>query len=161
MARRRGEPPSAARAARGSRSDHATASGAAAAKGGPSARGGGGARGRGRREGRGRGRRDATPTPRPSPRLAPAETHVERTPLEFLLKLQGCIRTRLQLPSAFAKAMGEEKLPMLWLWVHGCGNGVVPMAWSNRVLGSCSLAVGGRALLAPIISGMGTFFASR
>ncbi|KAE8770111.1 l-ascorbate oxidase-like protein [Hordeum vulgare] len=35
--------------------------------------------------------------------------------------------TRLQLPRAFTKAMEEEKLPMLWLRVHGCGNGAVPV----------------------------------
>lgn len=48
--------------------------------------------------------------------------------MEFLVKLQGRIRTRLQLPAAFARAMSEEKLPMLWLRVHGCGNGAVPVA---------------------------------
>ena len=54
-------------------------------------------------------------------------TYVERTLLEFLVRLQGCIRTRLQLPITFAKVMSEEKPPMLWLRVHGCGNGAVPL----------------------------------
>ncbi|KAE8820572.1 hypothetical protein D1007_01316 [Hordeum vulgare] len=64
---------------------------------------------RGRRTARGRGRRSATPTPPSSPVLVPAGTHVERTPLEFLVRLQGRIGTRLQLPIAFAKVMSEEK----------------------------------------------------
>ncbi|KAE8803210.1 l-ascorbate oxidase-like protein [Hordeum vulgare] len=42
-------------------------------------------------------------------------------------RLEGCIRTRLQLPIAFAKLMREEKPPMLHLQVHGCGNGTVPV----------------------------------
>ncbi|KAE8789128.1 l-ascorbate oxidase-like protein [Hordeum vulgare] len=49
-------------------------------------------------------------------------------PLEFLVQLRGCIRTRLQLPRAFAKAMEEEKPLMLWLRVHDCGNGAVLVA---------------------------------
>ena len=52
---------------------------------------------------------------------------MERTPLEFLVRLQGRIRTRLQLPTAFAKVMSEEKLVMLRLQVHGCGNDAVLM----------------------------------
>ncbi|KAE8802130.1 l-ascorbate oxidase-like protein [Hordeum vulgare] len=83
--------------------------------------------GRGGRGGCGQGRHDSTPAPPPSPRLVPAGIHVERTPLEFLVKLQGCIWTRLQLPIAFAKAMSEDNLPMLWLRVYGCGNGAVPV----------------------------------
>ncbi|KAE8821837.1 l-ascorbate oxidase-like protein [Hordeum vulgare] len=55
-------------------------------------------------------------------------THVERTPLEFLVRLQGRIQTRLPLPFAFAKVMSEEKPPMLRLQMHGCGNGAVPVA---------------------------------
>ncbi|KAE8783116.1 l-ascorbate oxidase-like protein [Hordeum vulgare] len=60
--------------------------------------------------------------------LVPAGTHVERTLLEFLVRLQGCIQTRLQLPITFAKVMSEEKPPMLRLHVHGCGNGTVTVA---------------------------------
>ncbi|KAE8809894.1 l-ascorbate oxidase-like protein [Hordeum vulgare] len=71
--------------------------------------------------------RGATAAPSPLPRLFPVGTHVERTPLEFLVQLRGCIRTRLQLPSAFANAMEEEKSPMLWLQMHGCGNGAEPV----------------------------------
>ncbi|KAE8777674.1 l-ascorbate oxidase-like protein [Hordeum vulgare] len=37
------------------------------------------------------------------------------------------MRTRLQLPSAFANATEEQKPPMLWLRVHGYGNGAVPV----------------------------------
>ncbi|KAE8791398.1 l-ascorbate oxidase-like protein [Hordeum vulgare] len=126
MVRGRGRPPLAARAARGSRSDHATTLGATAS-GSPVDRGGRGSRGRGRR-GRGLGRRSAAPTSSPSPTLVPAGTHVKRTPLEFLVQLRGRIRNRLKLPHAFARAMEEEKPPVLWLRVHGCGNGTVPVA---------------------------------
>ncbi|KAE8806106.1 l-ascorbate oxidase-like protein [Hordeum vulgare] len=38
------------------------------------------------------------------------------------------MRTQLQRPIAFAKAMSNEKVPMLWLRVHGCRNGAVPVA---------------------------------
>ncbi|KAE8772269.1 l-ascorbate oxidase-like protein [Hordeum vulgare] len=38
------------------------------------------------------------------------------------------MRTRLELPIAFPKLMSEEKLPMLWLRVHGCGNSAVLVA---------------------------------
>ncbi|KAE8811119.1 l-ascorbate oxidase-like protein [Hordeum vulgare] len=31
-------------------------------------------------------------------------------------------------PNACAKAMEKEKPPMLWLRLHGCGNGTVPVA---------------------------------
>ncbi|KAE8787137.1 l-ascorbate oxidase-like protein [Hordeum vulgare] len=90
-----------------------------------SARGGGVARSCG---GRGRGRWCATPASPSSPGLVPTGTHVERTPLEFLVRLQGRIRTRLQLPTAFAKVMSEEKPLMLRLQVHGCGKDAVPLA---------------------------------
>ncbi|KAE8798266.1 l-ascorbate oxidase-like protein [Hordeum vulgare] len=50
------------------------------------------------------------------------------TPLEFLVTLKSRIRTRIQLPIAFAKVMSEEKPPMLWLQVHGCGNGAISVA---------------------------------
>ncbi|KAE8819689.1 40S ribosomal protein S5-1 [Hordeum vulgare] len=44
------------------------------------------------------------------------------------LQNQNCrIRTQLQLPIAFAKVMREEKLPMVRLHVHGCGNGAAPV----------------------------------
>ncbi|KAE8786679.1 l-ascorbate oxidase-like protein [Hordeum vulgare] len=112
-------------AARGSHSDHATSSGDAAAEGGISARGGRGARGRGRRGCRGWGRQSTTPAPPSSPKLVPAWTYVERNPLEFLVRLQCRIQTRLQLPIAFAKVMSKEKPMMLRLRVHGCGNGSV------------------------------------
>ncbi|KAE8809407.1 l-ascorbate oxidase-like protein [Hordeum vulgare] len=100
------------------------ASRGAAAKAGTSARGGGGTRSRG---GRGRGRQSATPASPSSPGLFPAVTRVERTPLEFLVRLQGRIRTWLQLPTSFVKVISEENPPMLRLQVHGCGNDAVPM----------------------------------
>lgn len=66
MVRGRGRPPSAVRAARGSRLDHATPCEGAVTEGGLNARGGGRARGRGLHGGRGWGRRSATATPPPS-----------------------------------------------------------------------------------------------
>ncbi|KAE8803366.1 l-ascorbate oxidase-like protein [Hordeum vulgare] len=92
-----------------------------------SARGGGGTRRRSRRGGRGPGRRSASPAPPSSPELVREGTHIERTPLEFLVRLQGRIRTRLQLPTTFAKVMSEEKTLMLRLQVHDYGNGAVPV----------------------------------
>ncbi|KAE8775925.1 l-ascorbate oxidase-like protein [Hordeum vulgare] len=104
--------------ARGSYSDHATASGAAAVGGGPSARGGGGARGRGRRGGRGPGRRSATPAP-PSSLPTPASPlwggHSDGTTLEFVMELHGVPWGYLHLPRPFARAMEVAKPPFLWL----------------------------------------------
>ncbi|KAE8797261.1 l-ascorbate oxidase-like protein [Hordeum vulgare] len=71
------------------------------------------------------GRRSDTTAHPSSPRLVPTGTHVETTPLEFLVRLEGRIRTWLQHPIAFAKVMSKEKPPMLQLRVQGCGNDAV------------------------------------
>ncbi|KAE8792609.1 l-ascorbate oxidase-like protein [Hordeum vulgare] len=122
MARGRGRPPSAARAARGSHSDHATTSGAATAEGDRSARGGGGARGRGCRGGHGRGRRSATPAPLSSPLQG---GHSDGMTLEFVMELHGVPRGHLHLPRPFARAMEAAKLRVLWLRAYGCSHGAL------------------------------------
>lgn len=111
--RGRGRPPSAARAPRGSRSDHATTLGAPRRKTTRGARGGGRARGHSRLGGRGRGRRSATPAPPPSSRLAPVADHVGSYPMEFLVQLRGLVRSRLRLPGVFAEATVGEGSPTL------------------------------------------------
>ncbi|KAE8819037.1 l-ascorbate oxidase-like protein [Hordeum vulgare] len=116
----RGRPPSAARAARGSCSDHATASGVAAS-GSPVDRGGRGSRGRGR-GGCVQGRRSATPASPPSPGLG---GHSDGTALEFVVELHGVLRGHLHLPRPFARAMEAARPPVLWLRAHGCSHGAM------------------------------------
>ncbi|KAE8766338.1 hypothetical protein D1007_62451 [Hordeum vulgare] len=76
------------------------------------------------------------------PCSVPAGTHVERTSLEFLLRLQGRIRTRLQLPIAFAKVMSEDvAAPGARPWQrHGPGDrgaagtsAAVPRPWVEEL----------------------------
>ncbi|KAE8803059.1 l-ascorbate oxidase-like protein [Hordeum vulgare] len=124
MARGRGRPPSAARAARGSHSDHAIASGVAATEGGTSTLGGGRARGCGHCGGRGRGRRSATPAPPSSPLLG---GHSDRMTLEFIVELHNIPRGHLYLLRPFARAMEATKPPVLWFRAYGCSHGAMQM----------------------------------
>ncbi|KAE8800775.1 hypothetical protein D1007_23788 [Hordeum vulgare] len=130
MARGRGRPPSAAREATGSHSDHATASRATTTDGGTSARGGPEARGRGRRGGRGPGRRSVTlapPSSPPAPASPPWGRHSDGTTMEFVVELHGVPWGHLHLPRPFARAMEAAKPPVLWLRAYGCSHGTMQM----------------------------------
>ncbi|KAE8786694.1 ribonucleotide diphosphate reductase [Hordeum vulgare] len=54
-----------------------------------------------------------------------AETHIEGTVLEFIVRLHGRHSDRLRLPRPFAKVMEVDKPQGVWLHVHGYRNGVV------------------------------------
>ncbi|KAE8791496.1 l-ascorbate oxidase-like protein [Hordeum vulgare] len=142
MARRRGRPPSAARAASGSHSDHATASRGAATEDGMSVRGGGGVRSLGRRGGRGRGRRSATPAP-PSSRVLGG--HSDGMALEFVMELHSIPRVHLHLPRPFARAMEAAKPPILWLKPYGCSHGTMQVHTEYRKRRSMLLERGWKA----------------
>ncbi|KAI4996096.1 hypothetical protein ZWY2020_041237 [Hordeum vulgare] len=122
MARGRGRPPLAARAARGSHLDHATTSGGAVAEGDTSICGGGEARSRGHRGGHGRGRQSATPAPPPSPVLG---GHSDGTTLEFVVELHGIPWGHLHLPRPFPREMEATKPHVLWLRAYGCSHGTM------------------------------------